>query len=118
MPTVAEGTAGAVGDEFLRCLVRHPDDVELAAYFIVSESLTNASRYAEADTVRVRVAPLGDALEVEIEDNGRGGADAAPEPASAGSPTGSMRSAGGWTSTARPVPEPAHGAPPPLRPDV
>ena len=34
-----------------------PDDVELAAYFIVCESLTNARKYAAPDAVRVRVAP-------------------------------------------------------------
>jgi signal transduction histidine kinase len=52
-----------------------PDDVELAAYFIVSESLTNARKYADAGAVRVRVAPVDDALLVEIADDGCGGAD-------------------------------------------
>ena len=52
-----------------------PDDVELAAYFIVCESLTNAGRYAGADAVRVRVGPIDGALLVEIEDDGAGGAD-------------------------------------------
>jgi signal transduction histidine kinase len=52
-----------------------PEDVELAVYFLVSESLTNARRYAGADTVSVRVAPAGDALEVDIADDGAGGAD-------------------------------------------
>jgi signal transduction histidine kinase len=54
---------------------RLPDDVELAAYFIVSESLMNARRYAECEAVHVRVAPVGDALLVEIADDGCGGAD-------------------------------------------
>jgi signal transduction histidine kinase len=52
-----------------------PDDVELAAYFIVSESLMNARRYAECEAVHVRVAPVRDALLVEIADDGCGGAD-------------------------------------------
>jgi signal transduction histidine kinase len=52
-----------------------PDDIELAAYFIVSESLTNARRYAGAAAVRVRVAPEADVLLVEIADDGCGGAD-------------------------------------------
>jgi signal transduction histidine kinase len=56
---------------------RLPDDVELAAYFIVSESLMNARRYADCDTVGVRVAPADDGLLVEIVDDGRGGADPA-----------------------------------------
>jgi signal transduction histidine kinase len=54
-----------------------PDDVALAAYFIVSESLTNARKYAAAKTVRVSVAPVADALLVEIVDDGCGGADPA-----------------------------------------
>jgi signal transduction histidine kinase len=54
-----------------------PADVELAAYFIVSESLTNARKYADASTVRVRVGPVADALLVEIADDGSGGADPA-----------------------------------------
>jgi signal transduction histidine kinase len=54
-----------------------PDEVELAAYFIVSESLTNARRYAEADAVRIRVAPVAEGLLVEIVDDGSGGADPA-----------------------------------------
>jgi signal transduction histidine kinase len=54
-----------------------PDDVELAAYFIVSESLTNARKYADAETVSIRVAPHAGALVVEIADDGVGGADPA-----------------------------------------
>ena len=55
-----------------------PEDVELAAYFIVSESLTNAGKYAGADG---DPDPCGarerGALLVEIADDGCGGADAA-----------------------------------------
>jgi signal transduction histidine kinase len=54
-----------------------PAHVELAAYFIVSESLTNASKHAAAGSVRIRVVPEDDALLVEIADDGRGGADLA-----------------------------------------
>ena len=54
-----------------------PDDVELAAYFIVSESLTNARKYADAEAVRIRVAPVAEGLLVEIADDGSGGADPA-----------------------------------------
>jgi signal transduction histidine kinase len=53
-----------------------PEEIALAAYFIVSESLTNAGKYAEADAVSIRVAPKAGTLVVEIADNGRGGADA------------------------------------------
>ena len=54
-----------------------PDDIELATYFIVSESLTNARRCAGANAIRVRVAPADEELLVEIEDDGAGGADPA-----------------------------------------
>ncbi len=53
-----------------------PEDVALAAYFIVSESLTNASKYAAASAVRIHIAPEAGALLVEVADDGRGGADA------------------------------------------
>jgi signal transduction histidine kinase len=52
-----------------------PEQIELAAYFIVSESLTNANKYAGASAVEVRVTPEGQAVLVEIVDDGRGGAD-------------------------------------------
>jgi len=54
-----------------------PEHIELAVYFIVSESLTNASKYAAADAVRIRVAREERVLLIKIADDGRGGADAA-----------------------------------------
>jgi signal transduction histidine kinase len=54
-----------------------PEQIELAVYFIVSESLTNANKYADADAVAIRVAPVGEGLLVEIVDDGSGGADPA-----------------------------------------
>ncbi len=54
-----------------------PEQIELAAYFIVSESLTNANKYAGAGALQIRVAPEGQAVLVEIVDDGRGGADSA-----------------------------------------
>jgi len=53
-----------------------PEDVALAAYFIVSESLTNASKYAQARTISIQAVPEDAVLRVEIADDGRGGADA------------------------------------------
>jgi signal transduction histidine kinase len=54
-----------------------PDDVELGAYFLVSESLTNARKYAGPCTIEVRVAAVDGTLLVEIADDGCGGADPA-----------------------------------------
>jgi signal transduction histidine kinase len=53
-----------------------PDDVALAAYFVVSESLTNASKYAQASELAIQVIAEDGVLRVEIADDGRGGADA------------------------------------------
>src|SRR5262249_58808953 len=43
-----------------------PEQVELAAYFVVSEALTNASKHASASPVRIRVAREGDELVLEV----------------------------------------------------
>jgi signal transduction histidine kinase len=51
-----------------------PVEVEAAAYFVVSESLANAARHANASRVAVDVAREGDAVVVEVRDDGRGGA--------------------------------------------
>jgi signal transduction histidine kinase len=53
-----------------------PEQIELAAYFIVSEALTNATKHAARSPVRIRVTREGDALALEIADDGPGGADA------------------------------------------
>jgi signal transduction histidine kinase len=56
---------------------RFPEPVEVAAYYVVSESLTNAAKYAGTPVVDVAVAADGGALRVEVRDDGRGGADPA-----------------------------------------
>ena len=53
---------------------RFPDEVELAAYFVVSEALTNVAKYASARRARVVVTKLDDRLEIEVSDDGVGGA--------------------------------------------
>jgi signal transduction histidine kinase len=54
---------------------RAPDAVEAAAYFVVSEALTNVARHARAEHAVVRVARGDGLLRVEVEDDGVGGAD-------------------------------------------
>ncbi len=56
---------------------RFPEPVEVTAYYVVSESMTNAAKYADIPVVDVTVAAVGDALRVEVRDDGRGGADPA-----------------------------------------
>jgi signal transduction histidine kinase len=53
---------------------RLPEPVEAAAYYIVSEALTNVARYANATAAGVRVIREPRQLRVEVDDNGIGGA--------------------------------------------
>ena len=55
---------------------RFPSTIEATAYFVVSEALTNVAKYAAASRASVRAWRDGDALCVEVCDDGRGGADA------------------------------------------
>jgi signal transduction histidine kinase len=48
--------------------------VEAAAYFVVSEALTNAAKHSHASEVRIMASRAGGLLTVEVEDNGIGGA--------------------------------------------
>jgi signal transduction histidine kinase len=51
--------------------------VEAAAYFLVAEALTNASRHANARSVRIAAFCVDGWLHVEVSDDGIGGADMA-----------------------------------------
>ena len=51
---------------------RLPREVELAAYRIIQEALTNVARHAQATECNVRLTQLSDRLLVEVEDNGVG----------------------------------------------
>jgi signal transduction histidine kinase len=54
---------------------RLPDEVEAAAYFVVSECLANVGKHAHASGATVSVRADGEALLVEVSDDGNGGAD-------------------------------------------
>jgi signal transduction histidine kinase len=49
-----------------------PAFVDLSAFRIVQEALTNVVRHAEATEVFVRIAPENGSLSISVEDNGRG----------------------------------------------
>jgi signal transduction histidine kinase len=51
--------------------------VEAAAYFVVAEALTNVAKYAQASRAWVSVQRVDEVLEVEVVDDGVGGADPA-----------------------------------------
>jgi signal transduction histidine kinase len=56
---------------------RFPPAIEAAAYFVCSEALANAVKYAGASCVRIGVQHLHGRLRVEVDDDGVGGADPA-----------------------------------------
>jgi signal transduction histidine kinase len=56
---------------------RPPPAVESAAYFMVSEALTNVVKHAGATCVRIGLFRTGARLRVEVVDDGIGGADPA-----------------------------------------
>jgi signal transduction histidine kinase len=55
---------------------RLPEPVEVAAYYVVAEALTNAAKYARASVVNVRLDIEGATMHLSIRDDGIGGADA------------------------------------------
>ncbi len=56
---------------------RLPSSVESAVYFVVAEALTNAARYAQARKVKVTVVRNNGQVDVQVSDDGVGGADPA-----------------------------------------
>jgi signal transduction histidine kinase len=56
---------------------RLPDAVEVTAYYIVSEMLTNAAKHAQASAVSVDVTETDHVLQISVRDDGIGGADPA-----------------------------------------
>jgi signal transduction histidine kinase len=63
---------------------RLPAPVELAAYFVVSEALTNVVKHASATRVTVKLTRETSTTGIVIEDNGVGGARIRPESGLAG----------------------------------
>jgi signal transduction histidine kinase len=83
---VADGLGPAVAGLAQRSLIpiaidipadRWPTLVETTAYFVCSEGLANAAKHARASRISVRVTPQLGWLELEILDDGSGGADVA-----------------------------------------
>jgi len=54
---------------------RLPEPVEAAAYFVIAEALTNVAKYAQASSATVAVRRINGHAEVEVRDDGVGGAD-------------------------------------------
>ena len=54
---------------------RLPEPVEVSAYYVIAEALTNAAKHARASTVSVHIEVAGDVLLLAVRDDGAGGAD-------------------------------------------
>jgi PAS domain S-box-containing protein len=55
--------------------IRLPEQVEVAAYYVVSEALTNAAKHAHASVVKVELDTDDASARLTIRDDGVGGAD-------------------------------------------
>jgi signal transduction histidine kinase len=74
LPVTVHGTAGG----------RLPDQIELAAYFVVSEALTNVMKHASATEASVMLERKDARLWVTVTDDGIGGVSVAPDSGLAG----------------------------------
>jgi signal transduction histidine kinase len=54
-----------------------PEAIELAAYFVASEALANATKHAEASRIELSLAQVEERLLLAVRDDGVGGADPA-----------------------------------------
>ena len=61
----------------MTAIVRPPEPIEVAAYYVCSEAITNATRHAHASVVRVAVEERDDRLHLSIRDDGVGGVNSA-----------------------------------------
>ena len=59
----------------VKLTTRLPEPVEVAAYYVVSEALTNTAKHAHASVVQVLVDAGHGVLELSVRDDGSGGAD-------------------------------------------
>jgi signal transduction histidine kinase len=54
---------------------RLPESIEVAAYYVVCESLANVGKHSRATSAAIEVRVAGDLLVVQVTDDGVGGAD-------------------------------------------
>jgi signal transduction histidine kinase len=54
---------------------RYPEQVEVAAYFVVSEAMANAAKHARASNIEISLAEGDGVLVLSVQDDGIGGAD-------------------------------------------
>jgi signal transduction histidine kinase len=74
LASLASSTPLPVGLE-VDVVPRPAPAVETAAYFVAAEALANAAKHARAQRVDIRIVRAGDSIELEVRDDGQGGAD-------------------------------------------
>ncbi len=67
--------SGVPVDLDIRTQTRFPESVEVGAYYVVSEALTNTTKYAAASQAEVLLEERADNLQLRVRDDGVGGAD-------------------------------------------
>jgi signal transduction histidine kinase len=100
LDSLAERSAVAV-DVSVSTIERLPPPVEVAAYFVVSEALVNATKHAHASLVSVRAARHNGRLCLEVADDGVGGASIRPRSGLEGL-NDRVEALGGWLHVASP----------------
>jgi signal transduction histidine kinase len=93
-----------------------PAEVDLAAYRIVQEALTNSARHSGGSTATVRISQRSGGLLVEVADNGKGqpGGSGSRSGSGSGSRSGSGHGIAGMTERAKVLGGTLHAGP---RPD-
>jgi len=61
----------------VRAVERLPEPVEVAAYYVISEALTNTAKHSNASVVQISADVAGSVLHLHVADDGDGGADPA-----------------------------------------
>jgi signal transduction histidine kinase len=61
----------------IRMSERLPEHVEVTAYYVISESLANAAKHANASSIDVEIETTSGVLRLDVRDDGVGGADPA-----------------------------------------
>ena len=67
--------SGVPVDLDIRTQTRFPESVEVGAYYVVSEALTNTAKHAAASHAEVILEERADRLQLSVRDDGVGGAD-------------------------------------------